>query len=91
MSKQVYIGMIPDEFVMCLLDAAHDAGLANHVFVCNERIKDEATGETLQDHLTVYSDKPELSKKLWERYDFHIAWKDSNTDKEIEGILNGTV
>ena len=86
MTKQVFIGMIPEAHVNDLLNAARDVNVSNDVFLCNEVIKDEETGDALEEHLTVYSTKPELSKKLWERYEFYVAWGGFDLEQEKRGM-----
>ncbi len=85
--KQVFIGMIPEVHVNELLEAAREVNISNEVFICNEPIKDEDTGDTLEDHVTIYTTKPELSKQLWERYEFHIAWHGFDLNQELKGIV----
>ena len=86
MSNQVFIGMIPEAHVNDLLNAARDVNVSNDVFICNEAIKDEDTGDVLEDHLTIYTTKPELSKKLWERYEFYVAWAGFDLEQEKNGM-----
>ena len=78
--------MIPEENVNDLLNAARDVKVSNDIFICNEAIKDEETGEILDDHLTVYTVKPELSKQLWERYEFYVAWAGFDLEQETNGM-----
>ncbi len=85
--KQVFIGMIPQENVDDLLKAAREVKISNNVFISEEPIKDEETGETLEGHVTIYTTKPELSKQLWERYEFHVAWNGFDLNNELKGIV----
>jgi len=85
--KQVFIGMIPEANVNDLLEAARDVKVSNDVFICNEPIKDEDTGEILEEHVTIYTTKPELSKYIWERYEFHVAWREFDLNNELRGIV----
>lgn len=90
--NQVFIGMIPDEdeTVQFLLEAARDVKMEDSITIDTTPIKDEETGEELEDHVTVYTTKPELSKQLWERYEFRVKeWQGYDLNTELERILNG--
>jgi len=79
--------MIPEECFDTLMASARELNISNDVFVRNDEAKDADTFDEIEEHLTVYTTKPELSRELWDRYSFHINFP--GLTEEIERIANG--
>lgn len=86
-SKQVFIGTIPEDYFDALMTSARELNISNDVFVKSDECKDADTFEEIEEQLTVYTTKPELSRDLWDRYCFHVNFP--GLKDEIERMTDG--